>query len=99
MLLSYCANTPITCPKGDSARFVGHQVRLHVADDGEALLPEVGERRFLNHEIARKAVQPLNEDRADAVRVELFNISTNAGRPVVSIASLTPSSANSRTIA
>ena len=50
-LLSYCANTPIICRK--AIRFVCHQVGLHDADDGEAVLPEIGERRFLDNEIAR----------------------------------------------
>jgi len=57
-------------PEGYPAWVIGHQVGLHDADDSEAVLPEVGERGLLNHEITRKAVQPLNEDRADAVRVE-----------------------------
>lgn len=57
-------------PESCSAGITRHKRRLSHADDNEAMLSEVVQRRFLHHQVTRKPVQLLDNDGTDAVRVK-----------------------------
>src|SRR5262249_1529500 len=51
----------------DALRIVRHEVGFRYTDELEAMFPKVRDDGFLNHEIARQSVQPLDDDHLHAI--------------------------------